>query len=355
MSSDFSRPVDAWSRFIAYCALTVALGTLGWVWLTTGDVAARNGNTSKSEAGELAAMDQKFDKYLASRKERDDEMLESIRVEQQNQLQVFTDAANGQLSQHHSLIKELNSSLTAATFTANTAVGTESTTADGGVDGAEPAAHGSDDRGPDGESPESRKQKIAEMRPSIPADSLRLGDPATAIVSGDTEDTDAGSATDDSAGFFSPLLSQVIETRKADGSENESGVVTIRNTGNGKAILTRIRFTPANDYDAIFEVDSPVSLSTSDDEEVIEIVFDEQDNQAGEVGKHGVYMRELTTAAIGVTGGETMQIRLAIANEKHLGWGFRGKLEISYNGLDPLVINDAELAFVNSPQPIVQK
>jgi hypothetical protein len=70
---------------------------------------------------------------------------------------------------------------------------------------------------------------------------------------------------------------------------------------------------------------------------------------AVEKGKHGVYTREITET-LGIPADEEIRLRLAISNQKHLGWGIRGTLKVSYNGFEPLVIEEAELVFVKSDE-----
>lgn len=362
MSSEFSRPVDAWSRFVAYCSLVVALGTLCWVWLSGGDslLGAANRNVSQTDGVTAefnkAEFDKLFDQEAASRKQRDDEMREAWRLEQQNQLQQYKKAADEMLAEHQSLITQLNGNVQPATFTAaDDAASME-------VDSQSDSQASDSQADSDAEEIDAKDvadanaltdEKIAGMRPS---EGLKIGDPEKA----DNPDNKVGpnetvDADDESAEFFSPLLSRVVTTQKTDGSNADQGIVVVRNTGSGKAILARIQFTPSNEYDAIFEVDAPISLSADSGDDVVEIIFSEQDNLAGESGKHGIYERQLFPTAFGVNGGDELRIRLAIANEKHIGWGFRGKIEISYNGPNPLVIEDAELVFVSASQPIVQK
>ena len=349
MSAEFSRPVDAWSRFVAYCSLVVAIGTLGWVWLD----GASNRNIARQGDSEAngRSIEQRYEEEAAERKRIDDEMRESLRMDYQRQLVAYKHSADTMLAEHRAILSQLSSSVREATFTAGVDAGSESAdVAKGDTDG---------------------QTRIADMRPKLPESDLKIGEPTDPITErADNDRADNDDVADkDEVGesqadeIFTtplpqppsrtPLLAQVFEARKSNGTQNEMGVVTIRNRGSGKAVLTQVRFTPSKESDAIFEVDSPTSLQSSLADDIVEILFTEQDNLADESGKHGVYERTLSSTLLDVDGGDALRIRLAIVNEKHIGWGFRGKLEISYNGLDPLVVEDAELVFVSSAQPMV--
>ncbi len=145
--------------------------------------------------------------------------------------------------------------------------------------------------------------------------------------------------------MLQPLLAYVRESLKPDADAN-AALLTIHNRGGRRAVLARVEFTPSFADDGIFEVAPFASApAAGDDKDVLSIVFSEKDNLAAAEGKHGVYARVLSDEHI-VAAASYVRIRLAIANSKHVGWGFHGRLKLEYNGLEPLTIEDAQLVFV---------
>ena len=335
MSSEYGRnAIDPWGRLAGYCSLVVALGTLAWVFFGSG--ADRSAiPDGKLESIVRGRVNQLYEQESATRQQRDDEMRGQWRKAHQDQLAAYKTAADGMLAKHQTLINQLVSQVQPAkSFTSEV---DKTNLANALQPHPElPLTPASDD-------------PVDATKAAVTVDE---GPSKTDELFGPSE-TDAGQSNDDKGpladdeGFgFTPLLTYVRESLRP-GSQQVTGLVTVRNRGRGDAIVTKVEFTPSYDDDAVFAVDSPVALLADDEREIRSIVFSPQDNQAVQKGKHGIYARNLAEG-LTVPAGQDLHFRLAVSNPTHLGWGFRGSFKISYNGFEPLVIEDVQMVFVGS-------
>ena len=365
MSSDYTRgPIDAWSRFVSYCSLVVAIGTLGWVYFGS-DSLPGLANSSSDDGFTAAQANAKFDQEVAARRKRDEELRQTWQKQQQDQLDHFKQAANELLAEYQSMIDSPGDKSRLATSINGT---DDIDSAAGGVDGllpfptameANPAEsvadvtldHESNPSGAtDAATVDDKQDQDAPLADGGPAGDE---DPAVRKIADSQETATDGELSDEEKSEFLPLLAQVHQTRRPEGDGTPPAPVTIRNRGGVEAKINRVEFIPLHDVDAIFEVE-PSTLPNREGQQALSVVFLPQDNMAVEKGKHGVYSRELTEV-IPIPAGQDVHVHLAISNPTHLGWAFRGKLKITYNGIEPLVIDDAELVFVDIDEPVIRK
>ena len=315
MTSENPRyAVDPWSRFVSYCSLVVAFGALLWALFGFGTL-TNWGKTSADKSLDAAALNARYEDEVQQRNEQDQEFRNQWKQQQAEQLTAYTEAANALLREHQQLIGKLQAGGVAGasyTLTAETdAVAT--------------------DTGDDATAEEADTEFAGDKLPPLPITPA----PADENVADTTVEYQS----------LEPLLAYVRETLRPE-TDAHAALLTVRNRGSSPAALARVEFTPSYADDSIFEVDpSAATLAAADDQDVLSIVFSEADNLAAAAGKHGIYARELSDEHV-VPAASDVRIRLAVANSKHVGWGFHGTLKLEYNGLEPLTIEDAQLVFV---------
>ncbi len=354
MSTEFSRHVDAWSRFVAYCSLVVALGTLGWVWL---DSDKGSIDEAQIAAKVTAQVNRLVAEQSAGLRKDGDLAREDWEKKQTAELMSYKAAADSMLQQHQGLIAQLNSQKDEIFALVNAAHNSavqnstsqnstsQNSTAQDSSEPSDEEIHSANDVMPDADSHEDLADVLADETKTDRLSSLNeVADAPASHTDSDEEPENSDPRSD----FFSPLLRQVVVTRKTDGTNTGFGVLTVANSGNGQAKITQIEFTPLSD----FEVASRDQLKIEEGD-VRQITFTSAENLADEPGKHGQYQHKLTEA-LELSSGDKAQIRLVINNSRHVGWGLRGIVRMRYNGLDPLIVADAHVLFVDDAESIVK-
>ena len=118
---------------------------------------------------------------------------------------------------------------------------------------------------------------------------------------------------------------------------------TLRNEGKAAAEISYVEFFPAEVVEIPRSVASQLVDTAAADKLVV--VYDASENRTQTIGKHGKYGRDLTESFV-VPAGESVDLQIAIADRRHLGWGFRGTLRIDDLAGGDIEIENATLAFV---------
>jgi hypothetical protein len=136
---------------------------------------------------------------------------------------------------------------------------------------------------------------------------------------------------------------RIVRTVLRPTSETATAVVTIRNTGDGEAVVTDAIFMPTEVVELPFEV-SQGSVGTSTADRLV-VAFNKNDNQASQAGRHADYERKLLDPFT-IPAGETVEVRIAITDKEFIGYGFEGDMRLIFNEDEKLEVSGVTIAFV---------
>jgi hypothetical protein len=140
-----------------------------------------------------------------------------------------------------------------------------------------------------------------------------------------------------------PQLVSVRQTLRPSG-DSDSYSATVRNAGDAEALVSEIIFQPMEVVELSVASAIPPEWGVTNSEQLV-ILLDARDNRTTTSGRHGAYGRELDRS-FAIAAGQTADIKLAIDNEEHVGWGLQGRLTLRVVGGDDLEIENVALAFV---------
>ena len=167
----------------------------------------------------------------------------------------------------------------------------------------------------------------------------------TADLASDLFDEESESAASDVASEDSIL--RTVETPQLP-VNSDFATATVSNESLEPAYITHVKFQPASvveDIPTSLAIEAP-SQST-DSELVVEYAADE--NTATNPSDHGTYFRKLVEPFL-ASAGDQFEIKVAIKNPTHIGYGLRGTLTLEYNTTESMSIDNAVLIFVGRPQ-----
>ena len=146
----------------------------------------------------------------------------------------------------------------------------------------------------------------------------------------------------------SPRASLIaVRTAFRPSGDIDAATVTVRNTGNAAAMITQLTFEPGESINVPIGAATRPSWGATNDTQLV-LRLDDSDNQSQISGKHGDYLRRLEPSYY-VGAGNAADIKLAINNDEHLGYGLRGRLKVEIANGDPVIIDDVAIAFTASP------
>ena len=113
------------------------------------------------------------------------------------------------------------------------------------------------------------------------------------------------------------------------------------------AFITHVKFVP---LDVIEDIPTSIAVEPipeSTDSE-LSLQFGPDDNVAEDPTEQGTYFRMLNSA-FHVGAGDRFDVRIAIKNPAHIGYGLRGTLTLDFNTTESKVIENAVVMFVGRP------
>lgn len=120
--------------------------------------------------------------------------------------------------------------------------------------------------------------------------------------------------------------------------------LTIRNTSDQLAVVSRVLFMPREIIENISTTLATRSFGVSSPTEMA-LAFSADENRAEDPDSQGRYVHELNDT-FQVPADSAVDIRLAIQNPEHLGYGLRGKLTLEYNVDQSLEVENTAIAFI---------
>ena len=122
---------------------------------------------------------------------------------------------------------------------------------------------------------------------------------------------------------------------------------TLRNTGTAPSQIAYVEFFPKE----VFEIPGEIAAQSLDATATgkLVVVYGSTENLTATAGKHGNYSREMS-GQFEIPAGASVDLQIAIADARHLGWGLKGTVRIEDRSGDYIEIENASLPFVE-PQP----
>ncbi len=176
------------------------------------------------------------------------------------------------------------------------------------------------------------------------------GDPKGIVASGSpSSQADTAPGLDDSPIRLkgAPASSSKLVLEKVDAhalSSRFAVTMTVRNMGDDLAVISNVAFDPLEVLEDIstefanlaFESTSPTELA---------LLFQSDDNLAQSADEQGSYTRRLPET-VNVPANSSIDIRLAIENSDHVGYGLLGRLTLTYDVEQSVTIEDIAIPFV---------
>lgn len=122
--------------------------------------------------------------------------------------------------------------------------------------------------------------------------------------------------------------------------------LTVRNNSDELAVISRVVFEPNDILDGVSTEFATRQFGVSIPSEFA-LAFDGSDNQAKNKTDQGRYVRVLSKT-FNVPEKSNRDIRLAIENDEHIGYGLVGKLTLEYNTSESLDIENVSIAFIGN-------
>lgn len=120
--------------------------------------------------------------------------------------------------------------------------------------------------------------------------------------------------------------------------------MTVRNTSDQLAVVSRVLFQPREIIENVSTSLASRSFGVSSPSEMA-LAFEMDDNRAEAPESQGRYVHELLDT-FQIPADSAVDIRLAIQNDEHLGYGLRGKLTLEYNVDQSLDVENTPVAFI---------
>jgi len=120
--------------------------------------------------------------------------------------------------------------------------------------------------------------------------------------------------------------------------------LTVRNTSDQLAVVSRVLFQPREIIENVSTSLASRSFGVSSPSEMA-LAFSMDDNRAEDRESQGRYVHELPDT-FQIPADTAIDIRLAIKNDEHLGYGLRGKLTLEYNIDQSLDVENTPVAFI---------
>jgi len=139
---------------------------------------------------------------------------------------------------------------------------------------------------------------------------------------------------------------KVVQTTLRPIDEDFSAAV-IQNDSQEPAIITHVKFEPT---DIVEDIPTELAVKTFGNSTASEfsVAFDTSENTAIDRSDQGTYFRRLVKP-YAIPAGDQVELRFAIKNREHIGFGLQGKLTLEYNTTEDQVIENVVVIFVGRP------
>lgn len=135
---------------------------------------------------------------------------------------------------------------------------------------------------------------------------------------------------------------RTAEARLSPTGSGDAAYRLIANDGASDAKILTARFRTMRGGQ--FPVESPISMQPAADRLLID--FSPAHNTSKDLTRHRDYERTYLDQALIVPEGERVAIEVVIQNDRHVGWGWTGELELEYDNGRTLVVPDVRAVFV---------
>ncbi len=137
--------------------------------------------------------------------------------------------------------------------------------------------------------------------------------------------------------------------RPLQGDEKSDVTVTLKNEGDGPAVIDRVTFEPLEIMEGIptEKVVQPLGDSTP---WRLVCLFDPSENLSSDEGAEGRYVHRLGKP-FSIPPGREVNVVVGIHKAAHIGYALRGRLKLEFNEGEALLVENTGIAFMGRPQP----
>ncbi len=137
--------------------------------------------------------------------------------------------------------------------------------------------------------------------------------------------------------------------RPLQGDDKSEVTVTLKNDGDGPAVIDRVSFEPLEIIDGVPIERVVQSIGDSNPWRLV-CLFDPAENLSTDPGAEGRYVHRLSKPFT-IPVGREVNVVVGIKKSAHIGYALRGHLKLEFIDGESLLVENAGIAFMGRPQP----